>query len=162
MCGDETCSSCPRDCGVCPTRSEAQIFTEPISMIKDEELRQAGYVIVRYYYAQNCQDCREPADVEAQLKKLASDYSDIIVLLPIDSTKYPYDAKRYAEVAGIVYKPTIRLDGIKGGQPGYDMLFGYSLVQKLQDGDAVNDVVPLICAHSDKCRYEGGKIVRSS
>lgn len=170
FCGDtycdsgETCSSCPSDCGACAVNGQldSNILTEPISMTKDEELRKAGYVIIRYYYAQNCEDCRTPVDVESELKEMAAQYKDFVVLITADAIKYSYDSKRYAGVNGVVYKPSIRVDGIAKGQSGYDLLFGYSLVQNLKDGDVIGDVGPLVCKHSDHCEFTGGKIVRTS
>ncbi len=171
FCGDtfcdpgETCTSCAKDCGSCAVNEELteNIYTEPLSMTSDEELRDKGYVIVRYYHAQNCEICREPVDVESELKKLAAEYKDIMVLQSIDTTMYSFDSKRYAGVNGVVYKPTIRVDGISGGQPGYDLLFGYSLAEKLKSSESVFSIVaPLICGHSDYCDFTNGKIVRTS
>jgi len=165
-CGDgecadgEDCSSCQEDCGACSPRQAAKIYTEPLSMPEDEQLRKDGYVIVRYYYASNCDACKSPTDVEQQLEEMASQYSDIMVLVSINTVKYSYDSKRYGGINGIVYKPTIRADGIKDGQPGYGILFGVSLVEKLKDGDVTKDISPIICEHSDNCEFRNGQIAR--
>jgi hypothetical protein len=121
-----------------------------------------GYVILRYYYAPNCDACREPVDIQTELTELASQQSDLIVLVSLNHISYPFDSKLYAGVQGVVYPPSIRIEGISSGTPGYDLLFGYSLVQKLQDGDLMNDIGSLICEHSDRCDFSGGRIVRNS
>jgi len=187
-CGDgkcaarETCSSCASDCGACTKTltqvqntldtaasevanapaANAKIYTEPLGLEASEELMEQGYVIVRYYYAPNCDACREPVDIQAELTDLASQQSDLIALVSLNHISYPFDSKLYAGVQSVVYPPSIRIEGISGGTPGYDLLFGYSLVQKLQDGDLMNDIGPLICEHSDRCDFSGGRIVRKS
>ncbi len=180
----ESCSSCPADCGKCAAAktvvqakttlddaaqevantppANARIYPEPLGMDEADDLIEQGYVIIRYYYTPNCDSCREPVNIQKELTKLVSEQSDLIVLVSLNSISFPFDSERYAGVQGVVYPPSIRIDGMSDGVRGYGLLFGYSLVQNLQDGDLLDDLGPLICEHSDRCDFRGGKLVRNS
>lgn len=161
--GDESCSTCSYDCGRCPADRELaqNVFTEPIGALKEQEFKNDGYAIVRYFMSNNCKFCVYPVNIENQLRQLALNLSDLFVLIILDSQEYPQEANKYAKFAGDIYIPFIRVEGYKKGVHGYDIMHGYSLGQKLQDGDVTVDVVPLICKHMDYCKFENGKIVRT-
>jgi len=168
-CGDsrcdasENCSACPSDCGICGTAGRAleqNIFTAPLAFNPEQEFKNDGYVIVRYFYSTDCPFCYSPFNIEEQLRGMAASFKDLFVLVLIDTEQSPAEANKYPNVGGTTYTPLIRIDGKSGGVFGYDTTFGYSLGQKLEDGDVIADVAPLICAHSDYCDFKDGKIVR--
>jgi hypothetical protein len=167
-CGDgecdepENCSGCAQDCGECEGRElEQNVFTEPLSFLKEQELKEDGYTIVRYFYSEDCIYCFQPAYIENQLRELAANLRDIMVLVVIDTAEYRQEASKYASIDGTIYKPFIRVEGTADGVHGYSTLWGYSLGQKLEDGDVTVDVAPLICKHSDYCDFKLGKIERT-
>jgi hypothetical protein len=165
VCGSsENCSSCSTDCGACQASSrelDENVFTKPLGIAQEQGFKDNGYAIVRYFYSADCSFCYYPVNIEQQLRGMAADLKDLMVLVVIDTTMYKSEASKYAAVGGTIYKPSIRVDGKEGGKSGYDLMFGNSLGLKLEDGDITADVAPLICKHSDYCSFEGGRIVRA-
>lgn len=164
-CGDgycdegEDCVSCPHDCGECPTHRdlEQNVFTEPLDSPKEQELKGGGYVIVRYFYSDDCPGCFTPAHIENQLRELAADSRDLFAALIIDTQEHPLEASKHAKVGTIVYKPLIKVEGLDG----HDALYGEGLEAKLSDGDIMADVSQLVCAHSEYCVFEDGVMTRT-
>lgn len=170
FCGDvycdptENCSNCQHDCGNCPASRELKqnVVTNSLGYAKENEFKEAGYVIVRYFKTADCNFCVSPIDIESQLRSLARDFKDILVLIIIDTDEYPEEANKYARVGGNIYVPFIRVEGYKNGVHGYDTLYGYPLGLKLGDNDITEDIALLVCKHSDYCKFEKGKITRTT
>jgi len=170
FCGDvycdptENCSNCQHDCDNCPVDRELKqnVFTEPLGYIKENDFKTAGYAIVRYFKSTDCAFCVSPTDIEGQLRSFAMDSKNLLVLMIIDVDEYPKEAGKYAKFGGNIYVPLIRVEGYKNGVHGYDTLYGYLLGQKLNDNDIIGDVASLVCKHSDYCKFENGKIVKTT
>jgi len=169
FCGDsycdtgEDCCNCEYDCGTCPgaTDLEQNVFTEPLNYLEEQDFKNGGYTLIRYFKSDTCSFCVYPTDIDSQLRTLAMTMKDLIVVVILDTDDYPAEASKYAKMAGNIYVPFIRVEGYKNEQHGYDSLYGNKLGAMLNDGDITSDIAPLICEHSDYCEYSGGMIVKS-
>ena len=159
---DEDCSDCEHDCGECPLNRdlEQNVFTKPLGLLKEKDYKEDGYVLVRYFYSSNCLGCYQPVHIENQLRDLAANFKDLLVLVIIDTQVYRDEADRYAKMGGSIYKPLIKIEAFQDAKAWVTTLYAYTLGQKLLDGDIQADVAEEICKHSDYCDWDGSKIVR--
>lgn len=157
--GNETCSTCPYDCGECTSERDLvqNVYTDPLPYLTAQSYDEEGYVIIRYFYSPACDACFEPVNIEDQLRELAAGFKDLLVMEIIDTQQNLNHASRYAKVGTTIYKPLIRV----GAEHPYDVLYGTGLGDKLQDGDIIVDVADLLCKHSDYCEFKDNKIVRT-
>jgi hypothetical protein len=156
-CGDgncdrnENCASCPSDCGNC-LDDEENVFEEPIYYIAEQEYKEEGYALVKYFYSPDCIACTQPLDIAAELESLAEEFKGLMILVEIDSSKYPDMAKTQAKVGGIVYVPFIKIEGYKAGVHSFTTIYGLGLERRLDD--FAYSVAEDICDIIDGCYYE--------
>jgi len=168
-CGDgycdlgEDCSSCAYDCGSCPHDRdlEPNVFTEPLYS-QGEDYKKDGYVLIKYYYSESCDTCYYPVNIESQLRDLAANFKDLIVLNIIDVQEHRREADIVTNIAGKKYVPFVKVEWVEDKISGYATFHGNQFGQILVDGDILLDLAQIICEHSEYCMFDGTKIVRTS
>ena len=161
-CGDsncdrnENCASCPDDCGGCFDDDE-NVFTEPIYYNAEQDYKDEGYALVKYFYTPDCIACTQPLDIAAELESLADEFKGLMILVEIDSSKYTDMAKTQTKVGGIVYVPFIKIEGYNEGVHSYTTIYGVGLERRLDD--FAYSVAEDICDTIDGCYYDNAGVM---
>jgi hypothetical protein len=168
-CGDgycdigENCGNCKTDCGTCSLERDLtpNVFTEPLTHSEDQQTKNDGYVIVRYFYYDACSPCFYPVHIENELRDVAAQMKDLMVLEIINTFDYRSEAEFKGSIMGRVYTPSILIEGISQAKSGKYTLYATELGNVINSGDLAPTIAEQVCGFSDYCDWDGSKIVRT-
>ncbi len=129
---------------------ENNVFTDTIGIETEEAYKKEGYVIVRYFYNNNCHLCVSPVNWRNTLMDIAAEMKDVVVLEIFNSKTQDWAKKRWG-MAGIDMPadPVIRIEGAPGGEQSYRVYYGV-LLSNMYDLPKEKLIVE-ICKFTDKC-----------
>jgi hypothetical protein len=107
---------------------EENLFEDTIGVEVENDYKEDGYVVVRYFYNINCAPCQSPVDWDETLIDIAAEMDDVAIVELFDSTTKKWAKDRWA-MAGldVVADPVIRIEGMQNGQHAYKLYFGAQL-----------------------------------
>jgi uncharacterized Zn finger protein (UPF0148 family) len=169
FCGDgycdngENCGNCKIDCGTCSLERDLvpNVFTEPFTHAEDQQMKNDGYVIVRYFYYDACSPCFYPIHIENELRDIAAQMKDLMVLEIINTFDYRSEAEFKGSIMGRVYTPSIIIEGISQEKSGKYALYATELGNVINSGDLAPKIAEQVCGFSDYCDWDGSKVVRT-
>jgi hypothetical protein len=130
---------------------DENVFRDTIGIATEDDYKEQGYVIVRYFYNQNCPLCKEPVDWMQVLEEVAAEMNDVVILETFDTYIKKWAAENWASTAlgGRVADPSIRMEGMPGGERAYKLYYAGSLAD-LQENPK-ESLRQEICGYTDVC-----------
>jgi hypothetical protein len=121
-----------------------------IGVENEMDYKEDGYVVVRYFYRDNCIPCKNPVPWKRELETLAGNMDDI-VLLELFDTKYEGTSfeKWGTTSMGDTDEPVIRMEGIINGEHKYKLYYG-PLLNQFYDSPQ-ETLEEEVCKYTDYC-----------
>jgi len=128
----------------------ANLFSDTIGIANETALKDEGYVIVRYFYNQNCPLCLNPTDWGGILDELAAVMNGKIIVEKFDTVVKKWARDNWATIGfSVADNPAIRLEGMQDNKPAYKIYFG-GLLTRMADSPK-EKLKAEICSYTEKC-----------
>jgi len=126
------------------------VFYDTIGVETENEYKRDGFVVIRYFYNNNCQLCLSPVDWKSVLMEIASEEKDVVILEIFDSFTNRWAKQNWAIFGqDIVDDPVIRMEGMPGGAHAYKLYFA-ALLTAMQSSPK-EKLEEELCKYTDKC-----------
>ena len=121
-----------------------------IGVANENAYKEDGYVLIRYFYRDNCIQCTNPVNWKNVLEEIAADMDDVVFLELFDTKYEGLSFEKWGKTSmGDTNEPVIRIEGIVDGQHKYKLYYG-PLLNQFQE-DPKESLSQEICNFTEYC-----------